>query len=234
MEIFTFIYKDSFTKKSKNTMTKSIYIFFIFSLVINISGCATPANQKAMAIRVDEASSLSNKNLHKLFEVGTVSGGKETNPVWTSQVDNASFKLALLDSLKSLNYLSADEKAHYRIDATLQELKQPVIGLTFDVTSVVTYRVEGSGFTRNYPITATGTATVSDAFLGLERLRIANERSIQENIKSFVSVLSKENLNIKKINNTDNPASNINEKCTDLGFSPNTIEFNNCIKKLSN
>jgi hypothetical protein len=217
-------------------MNKSIYISLLFSLVIIISGCATPANQKAMAIRVDEASSLSNKNLHKLFDVGTVSGGKETNPLWTSQVDNASFKLALVDSLKSLNYLSNDDKALYKIDATLQELKQPVIGLSFDVTSVVTYKLEGSGFSKNYPITATGTATVSDAFLGLERLRIANERSIQENIKIFIGVLSKENFNTKTINknNTHNPATNINQKCIDIGFNPNTVEFNTCIKKLSN
>ena len=221
-------------------MNKPIYISLIFSLVIIVSGCATPANQKAMAIRVDEASSLSNKNLHKLFEVGNVSGGKETNPLWTSQVDNTSFKLALVDSLKSLNYLSTDDKAPFKIDATLQELKQPVIGLSFDVTSVVTYKLEGAGITKTYPITATGTATVSDAFLGLERLRIANERSIQENIKSFISALSKENLNLKKQNknntntNTNNSPSDINQKCSDLGFKLNTVEFNTCIKKLTN
>ncbi len=217
-------------------MNKSIYITLIFSLVIIISGCATPANQKAMAIRVDEASSLSNKNLHKLFEVGNVSGGKETNPLWTSQVDNASFKLALVDSLKSLNYLAADNNASFKIDAILQELKQPIIGLNFDVTSVVTYKLEGGGLTKNYPITATGTATVSDAFLGLERLRIANERSIQENIKSFLNVLSKENLNTQKSNknNTNNSTPDFYQKCSDLGFNLNTVEFNNCIKKLSN
>ena len=108
------------------------------------------------------------------------------------------------------------------------------------MTSVVTYKLEGAGITKTYPITATGTATVSDAFLGLERLRIANERSIQENIKSFISALSKENLNLKKQNknntntNTNNSPSDINQKCSDLGFKLNTVEFNTCIKKLTN
>ena len=215
-------------------MIKPIYISFILSIIV-LSGCATPANQKAMTIRVDDAASLSNKNLHKLFEVGTVSGGKETNPLWTSQVDSASFKQALVDSLKYLNYLSTDDKPLYRIEVVLQELKQPIFGLTFDVISVATYHIEGSGLNKNYPITATGSATISDAFLGLERLRIANERSIQENIKSFIRVLSKEILSAKPIkNNTDNPTSNINQKCSEIGFTPNTTEFNNCIKKLAN
>jgi hypothetical protein len=219
-------------------MNRSIFIAIFISLVIFLGGCATPANQKAMAMKVEDARSFSNKNLHNLFVVGGVSGGKETNPLWTSQVDNNSFKQALIDSLQSLNYLAVDNPPLYKIDVILQELKQPIIGITFDVTSQVTYRLEGSGITKNYPVTATGTATVSDAFLGLERLRIANERSIQENIKIFIEMLSKENLNRKPINTNQNSNSNsqanITQKCLDLGFKQNTAEFNNCLRKLSN
>ena len=43
--------------------------------------------------------------------VKAVTGGKETNPMWLSNVESSQFKLALENSLKSLDYLSADESS---------------------------------------------------------------------------------------------------------------------------
>jgi hypothetical protein len=51
------------------------------------------------------------------------------------------------------------------------------------VESAVRYTIEGEGQS------ATGTATTSDAFVAIERLRIANERSVKENIKEFLRQL---------------------------------------------
>jgi hypothetical protein len=65
-----------------------------------------------------------------------------------------------------------------------------MFGLTFDVTSTVRYTVEGQGKRKIFPITAVGTATTSEAFAAVERLRIANEKSIKENIKKFLNELS--------------------------------------------
>jgi hypothetical protein len=76
------------------------------------------------------------------------------------------------------------------VDANLQELNQPMFGFTFDVVSTVLYTVTGDGKQQQMPVTATGTASTSDAFVGMERLRIANERSIKENIKLFLQRLS--------------------------------------------
>ena len=112
--------------------------------------------------------------------VGNVTGGKETNPMWTSQVDAQSFKGALDKSVAMAGYKAVDAGvAKYRIDAHLNDLGQPMFGFTFDVVSTVLYTVTFDGKPNQFPITATGTATVSDAFAGVERLRIANERSMQ-------------------------------------------------------
>lgn len=90
-------------------------------------------------------------------------------------------------------YTAADaSKAKYSIDANLQDLKQPVFGLTFDVVSTVLYTVTADGKQSQFPVVATGTATTSDAFIGIERLRLANERSIRENIKTFLNMLSEQ------------------------------------------
>jgi hypothetical protein len=74
----------------------------------------------------------------------------------------------------------------------LRKSAQPLtftFGFTFDVVSTVLYTVTGDGKQSQIPVTATGTATTSDAFVGIERLRIANERSIQQNIKMFLQKL---------------------------------------------
>lgn len=155
-------------------------------------GCATPATQQAMSITYGD-SAKAPEQLQGQFTVRQVTGGKDTNPLWTSQVDNAGFRNALVQSLNVAGYgAGATGGTKYMIDAELQELKQPLLGFTFDVVSTVNYTVEGGGNKTVIPITATGTATTSDAFVGMERLRMANERSIKENIKAFLKALSQQ------------------------------------------
>jgi hypothetical protein len=158
-----------------------------------LSGCAAaPANKQAMI--VSPVSQVSAEQKGK-FVVNSVAGGKATNPFWTSQVSNESFEAALKESL-ALSGLSGPEGSagKYKIDAELVSLKQPVFGLTFDVVSTVNYKVAGEGVEKVFPVVATGTATTSDAFVAITRLKIANEKSIQENIKAFIQQLSSSTL----------------------------------------
>ena len=153
-------------------------------------GCATPASPVAMTVsRSDLAERTTAVSKHN-FEVRSISGGQETNPLWTSQVDNTGFRNALTQSLSSLGFSPPNSSSTFAVDAELQALSQPLFGLDFSVTSTVRYTVEGNGQRKLYPVTATGTATMSDAFIGVERLRKANEKSIKENIKEFLMLLS--------------------------------------------
>ncbi len=175
-------------------------LFFKLSLVgaitaalLNLSGCSTPATSQAMTVKPGTTAPL-NAKLKGAVSVGAVTGGKDTNPLWTSQVDNAGFRKALTDSLAITGYLSANPAsapAPYEVTATLESLEQPLFGLTFDVKSKVMYRFKGAGEVRAIPVYATGTATTSDAFVAVERLRIANERSIMENIREFINQLGR-------------------------------------------
>ncbi|MEM7467292.1 MAG: hypothetical protein AAF387_10445 [Pseudomonadota bacterium] len=122
--------------------------------------------------------------------MNTVSGGKETNPLWTSEVGNAEFQEALTQSLRIAGLLAQDaSSSRYKVSATLKELKQPLIGVTFKVNSSVDYLVVGGNDTQTIPINAVGVGTVSDSWVGVSRLRIASEKSIQENIKAFMKRL---------------------------------------------
>lgn len=171
-------------------MKKRISIALVLALsAVVLGGCATPATPQAMTVQ-PQANAVVNPKLKSAVRVDAVNGGKDTNPLWTSQVDNAGFKKALEDSLAIAGYLApAGTNAAYTMSADLKELDQPLFGLTFNVKSSVVYKLSGNGGAKEYPINATGTATTSDAFVAIERLRIANERSVLENIKALLKAL---------------------------------------------
>ncbi len=174
-----------------NRLSRLLAAIGLSGLVLVISGCATPANHQAMSV-MPTASIQQNTKLRGSVMLGNVGGGKETNPLWTSQVDSQGFRKALESSLAAYGYLATSpDKATHTVEADLNALSQPFAGLDMNVSSTVTYRVKSSAGVRQYPVTASAVATFSDAALGYERLRIANERSIQENIKQFLVELSR-------------------------------------------
>ena len=119
-----------------------------------------------------------------------VSGGKQTNPLWTSQVSNQDFKQALEDSLlryKSFSRVIKADGADYRVEVVLQELKQPLVGFSLTVKSKVHWRLVDAKTSREIwqeTIDRDFTAGVGDAFVAVRRLQLANEGAIRENIKA--------------------------------------------------
>ncbi|HQC45755.1 MAG TPA: hypothetical protein PLC97_11120 [Myxococcota bacterium] len=165
-------------------MFKTLISVIAIALLV---GCASPATQQSMSVTAQDIPTKVNAKLKGQLAVRTIGGGKETNPMWISQVDGQGFKGALDKSLAVAGYKAVDgSAAKYSVDANLQDLDQPFMGFTFDVVSTVLYTVTGEGQQKQFPITATGSASTSDAFIGMERMRIANERSIKENIKQFL------------------------------------------------
>jgi hypothetical protein len=159
-------------------------------LIILLSGCASSPNQQSMTINSMDIVK-SNPELMGQVNVRSVTGGKETNPLWMSKVDNQALKGALEQSLSSVGYKAQDPNdASYQVDVNLNSLNQPMIGLTFNVTSNMTYSVNENGNTATFPINAVGSARTSDAFIGVERMKIANARSIKESIKQFINQIS--------------------------------------------
>ena len=161
-------------------------LLFVAITYVTLTGCATPANPQAMIVNPD-ASIAPNEKLKGMFAIGSIIGGQDTNPLWTSQVDNKSFGEALRGTLAAFGYLASDPaSAKHRIDANLMSLAQPLFGLTFDVQSNVQYVVITGDSKKEYLVSASGVATFSDSALAIERLRIANEKSIKENITQFL------------------------------------------------
>jgi hypothetical protein len=164
-----------------------------FAMIIVMSaalqGCATPATPQGMTV-ASSSVERTNAALAHAIRIDNVNGGQDTNPLWTSQVGPDGFRRALEDSLKNAGYIAAAPgQAKYSLSANLLQLNQPVFGLTFEVASSVEYRLTGDGVNKSMPVSVTGSASFSDAAFGVERLRIANERSILENIRALLKQL---------------------------------------------
>jgi hypothetical protein len=171
----------TFTLKNNN----KLLIILIF-----LGGCASSPNQQSMSISTMDLVK-SNANLKDKVNVRTVTGGKETNPLWMSKVDNQGLREALDLSLAAIGYKAQNPgSAVYQIDVNLDNLSQPMIGLTYNVTSYITYKVSKDSETISFPINAVGSAKPSDAFVGTERMKIANGRSIKNSIKEFINQIS--------------------------------------------
>ncbi|MBL4871517.1 MAG: hypothetical protein JKX72_11250 [Robiginitomaculum sp.] len=158
-------------------------------------GCASASKPGAMLASVSEQTIISEMSpLREAVRVGDVDGGKKTNPLWSSQVSSEDFSEALRQSLSAHAMLSGGD-GDYRLDATLQNLKQPFIGISMTVTSTVQYKLTNlkTGAVVFEEIIETPyTAKMGDAFVGVKRLQLANEGSIKSNISSVIKMMIKQ------------------------------------------
>jgi len=163
----------------------------VLLLVGILAGCATPAAVEQMAVYLPVTQT--NPALKNAVGVAEVTGGRETSPVWTSQVSSDAFRRALEQSLENAGMFSkivAGSK--YQLTADLTRLDQPVMGFDMTVTATVRYSlVETSSRKELYSrvIQIGHTATMSDAFVGAQRLKLANEGAVKANIQAFIGDL---------------------------------------------
>lgn len=170
-----------------------IQLTVLLTLFAILSACATPATHEGMTVSQETAFSYTaDRPLSGRVAVGEVTGGKKTNPMWTSEIDDEQFSTALTNSLRSARLLDEDGDSDFLLNATLEEVDQPIFGLTYTVKSTVHYtleNVDANSTLIDQRIVADGVANTSDALSGAKRLRLANERSAKENIKQIVEML---------------------------------------------
>jgi hypothetical protein len=170
-----------------------IVAYLLLMPCLFLGACASGAvSQNMISHSSHQTSAVKNSALYQNIAIGTVGGGENTNPLWTSQVSNEAFAGALKDTLAENNYLAVNGNGRYLLHANLLELNQPLFGLTLNVTSSVAYTLEDKKAKKlkySQKISETGSASFSDAALAIERLRISNERAIQKNLEALVKDL---------------------------------------------
>lgn len=156
----------------------------------SLAACASASNPGAMVPDVTNTTLIEEgSNLYEAVTVGEVDGGRETNPLWTSQVSSDDFAEALRQSFAAHAMLATDS-GMYRLDAELAELQQPFAGFNMTVTSQVNYtltNVETGEVVYESSVEGEYTAAMGDALMGTERLRLANEGSIRTNIELMLA-----------------------------------------------
>ena len=165
---------------------KKIIVCLIVATVL--AGCASPAQVDGMMARhIDVTKAAANTQTKNSISINNVSGGNETNPLWVSEVANADFKLALEKSLKDALLLSsAVEDGKYLLEVTLKNLEQPLFGLDLKVTATAEYTLKTKVSGRiiySKTFVTPFTATFSDSAMAIQRLRIANEGAVRNNIE---------------------------------------------------
>lgn len=155
-----------------------------------LSGCAAPARTDQMTAQVSAAQRIAKTPLRGNVAVRDVSGGKETNPMWVSNVGNSEFEQALEGSLRDAGLLSAGKQAgKYLLTAHMQKVEQPMFGASMTVTVTVNYSLTeraGGKEVLNRTVSLPFTAEWNSSFIGTERLRLANEGAIRVNIGKII------------------------------------------------
>jgi hypothetical protein len=160
-----------------------------------LMGCASPARVDQMqvdppvATRVAAASS----GLKENIGIKDVTGGQETNPMWVSNISSNDFERALEASLRNAGLLSINRQgSKYVLTAHMLKLEQPLFGASMTVTATVRYelieRASGKPLLSS-SLTTPFTAEFGAAFLGAERLKLANEGAARTNIQQLIEVL---------------------------------------------
>ena len=173
-------------------MNKSLYLLIAAAAIALLGGCASGARVENMEVAGQPAQRIAPTPLRQQLAVREVGGGRETNPLWKSNVGSPEFERALKNSLRATGLLAEDQAAYYSIKAQLDDLDQPLIGLNMTVTAKVSYTVaeKASGkIIWQQTLITPYTAVLTDSLLGIERLRLANEGAIRANLSQLIDAL---------------------------------------------
>jgi hypothetical protein len=148
----------------------------------------TPSDLKAIP---------TNPHFKNKIAIAQVDSKKETNSLLAIKINNSSFQKALSTSLEQNGLLAVSHSlSRFDLFANLASLNQPSFGGDFQVTSNIEYRVverETKITWYEEIISKSYTTTYSKSGLPVGGMRLANEGAIRENIKEFITRLSKKN-----------------------------------------
>ena len=167
----------------------------LLAAALLVGACATPAERSNMTVsHISALAKPTDTSLIGGIAVGSVDGGQETQPLGTSEVDNEDFQGALTESLRNHGLLAEGNAPRYILYAHLLNLQQPLIGLNMTVTAKVNYElvdaVDGQP-NQDKTVETEFTTPFGDAFGADERTRLASEGVIRENIREYLTWLSR-------------------------------------------
>lgn len=170
---------------------KIFKLLLISSITLVLFGCASGAKMENM-VATPSKSLVYDQQIKQQVGVGAVTGGEKTNPLWTSEISNEAFSGAVEKTLLGQGLLAQGE-GRYQLLVSMLKVDQPLMGFDLEVVTHVHYVLKDrqtDEVLMSEIVISPYTATVSDAFAAVQRLRLANEGSGRENIAALLERLA--------------------------------------------
>lgn len=176
---------------------KVLQLVLAGALLVNLVGCASPANKDEMT----PSDLVLGQKFNATVQVKTA-GGSETGAMEGTNISDADLKAAIEQAISNtelFNKVIQVGDANYLLAVSITSLSKPVFGLTFTVnlettwslTNLTTKKVE-----LRKVVSSTGTATFGDAAIAVGRIQMAVERAAKQNISQWLTDVA--SLNLKK------------------------------------
>jgi hypothetical protein len=173
-------------------MTRFSRLLFAGALAGALAGCATPSTFEGMV-----PTAFDTAKRHAQSVSIAVSGGRETDAMDKPQITDAAFAQALSEAItKSQTFSRVVQGAggDYLLTVALAGLEQPTFGFSFTVKMEAGWtlrRAVGGAVVWQQAIFSEHTATTSDAFAAVTRLRLATEGAARSNIAQGLARISR-------------------------------------------
>lgn len=160
--------------------------------VAALTGCATPATKEAMT-----AETVVVAKKHPRTVSITAQGGSETGVMDSSNISNSDFAKAIETSIiKNGLFTQVIEggAGDYLLNVAISSLSKPMFGASFTVTMEAGWTLMEKSTQKivmRESIRSSSTATMGQALIGVERLRLAVEGAARENIRDGLTAISK-------------------------------------------
>lgn len=167
------------------------YLLAALALTFILGGCASPADRAAMTPQ-----NLTVSKHHPYSLRVQTGGGAETGAMDSSNVSDADLKAAIEDAVvrsKLFTTIVQGSNGDYELSVRLTSLSKPVFGGTFTVDMETAWsltKTSDRSVALRKSVKTSGTATMSDAFAGITRLRMAVEAATRNNIEQGLKAVA--------------------------------------------
>jgi len=162
------------------------------ALLLSLAGCASAPLSTSMAVSAPRAAAAAAPGA---VSVG-VSGGRDNSGLDAPNVSDPDFKAAIESSLERARLferVAGAPGARYALSASIARLEKPLGGFTmtveFEVGWSLVDRQQDRVLMRKV-IVSKASASVSDAFVGATRIRLAVEAAARANIEQLLPELA--------------------------------------------
>jgi len=172
-------------------MRKPVQFVSIIAALAILGGCAAGASREGMT-----AGDYTPATKHDKSVSVKVGGGQQTSSLGKSQISDEEFTAALVASInksKAFSTVVQGSGGDYELSVGILGMDQPSFGMNFTVKMEAGWTLKNSktgAVVWQKVIKSQHTATPGDAFVGTERLRLANEGAARNNIKQGLAEIA--------------------------------------------